>query len=158
MRSLRSLWCHRVSGYVLQCRWICSFRGPAQRSAREHSTSLVQWLGTAYRQISSPLSLLKHSSSDWRLTYFASHTNWTNILTSYLHWLYIALLKWLSSHYALYKLTILHYITLHYHNRPPNSTPSPKYAGCVEKRCTVHRSLCRPIAYLLVFTWGGGSI
>ena len=41
-----------------------------------------------------------------------------------------------------------------YHTRPPSTTPSPKSAGCVEKRLTVHRSLCRPIAYLLVLFCG----
>ena len=37
-----------------------------------------------------------------------------------------------------------------YDLRPQNST-LPNIWGCVVKRCTVHRSLCRPIAYLLVF-------
>jgi hypothetical protein len=37
-----------------------------------------------------------------------------------------------------------------YHTRPPSSTPFPKSGGCVEKRFTVHRSLNRPISYLLV--------
>jgi len=37
-----------------------------------------------------------------------------------------------------------------FHGVPPCSTPSSKSGGCVEKRFTVHRSLCRPIAYLLV--------